>query len=185
MTNYKCVQIKTFLGIIFIMQIRKAIALDLDSFFQIILDCKKDMSEKGIEQWPIHHPSKERISDGIQKGEHFVALIDGKVVGGVRLNHSGDEQYSLIKWNIEDKNPLIVHQLAVDPKMQGKGIAKALMLFAEEYAKKEGSKAIRLDTYGKNKFSNSFYEKAGYKFTGTIEMPQYMPGKYNCYEKVL
>jgi GNAT superfamily N-acetyltransferase len=167
------------------MEIRKANVDDIESFFQIVLDCKKDMKETGLEQWPNHHPFKERITDGIEKGEHYVAVINEKVVGGLRLNHSQDEQYKLVNWQVDDENPLIMHQLAIDPKEQGKGIAKELMLFAEAFAKKEGSETIRLDAYSKNNSSNNFYQKAGYKFVGTIEMPQYMPGKYNCYEKVL
>ncbi|MEK6958848.1 MAG: GNAT family N-acetyltransferase [archaeon] len=167
------------------MQIRKATLADFDSFFNIILACKEDMKAKGAEQWPSHHPSKERVLDGIKKGEHFVALQNNAIVGGVRLNHTPDDQYALVKWGIKDEKPLIVHQLAVDPKLQGKGIAKELMAFAEEYAKKEGSKSVRLDTYSKNTPSNNFYKKLGYEFVGTIMMPQYMPGKYNCYEKMI
>jgi ribosomal protein S18 acetylase RimI-like enzyme len=59
------------------------------------------------------------------------------------------------------------------------------MLFAEEYAKKEGSKTIRLDTYLSNKISNNFYKKLGYLEIGSFFMPRYMPGKYIAYEKII
>jgi GNAT superfamily N-acetyltransferase len=167
------------------MEIRKATLADFDSLFKIILDCKEDMKVKGVEQWPSHHPSKETIQNGIESNCHYVLIDGGKIVGGVLLNHACDDQYKLVKWRVEDKNPLMVHRLAVSPKLQGKGYAKKLMEFAEEFAKKEGSKSIRLDTYKLNSVSNKFYEKLGYKLVGTIKMPQYMPGEYNCYEKVL
>ncbi len=163
--------------------IRKATLSDLDSVFAIINECKADMLAKGIEQWPSHHPSIERVKDGILKGEHYVIEENEEILGGVRLNNSQDEQYALVKWGVEDSKPLIVHQLAVSPQHQGKGLAKKLMLFAEELAKKQGSKCIRLDTYSINTASNAFYQKLGYKFTGTIKMPQYKEGEYNCYEK--
>ncbi len=57
------------------------------------------------------------------------------------------------------------------------------MKCAEELAKKDGSKCIRLDTYATNKASNRFYQKLGYKHAGIIKMLQYMPSEYNCYEK--
>ncbi|VVB75119.1 Acetyltransferase (GNAT) family protein [uncultured archaeon] len=165
------------------MQIRSATINDFDAIFSIVNECKADMKSRGLEQWPSHHPSKETILKGINSGNHFVILENNQIVGGVLLNHSPDEQYKLVKWEITDTNPLIVHRLAISPKHQGKGIAQELMKYAEELAKKDGSKSIRLDTYSTNKASNKFYQKLGYKHAGTIKMLQYMPGEYNCYEK--
>ena len=167
------------------MEIRKATLADFDSVFKIVLDCKEEMNKMGIEQWPAHHPSKETIQKGIESNCHYVLIDQEKIVAGVLLNHSGDEQYKLVNWKINDPNPLLVHRLAVSPQAQGKGYAKKLMIFAEELAKKEGSKSIRLDTYKNNSVSNKFYENLGYKLVGVIRMPQYMPGEYNCYEKIL
>lgn len=167
------------------MKIQKARLKDANSFFKIIMDCKITMKENNIEQWPDHYPSKEIVNSGIANGDVYVALIDNKIVGGVKINNSFDEPYNTINWQTNDKKPLIVHQLAVDPKEQGKGIAKELIHFAENFAKENGSKSIRLDTYKNNLVSNNFYKKMGYKLLGTISQPEYMPGKYNCYEKVI
>jgi len=165
------------------MQIRLATNSDFDSLFSIINECKEDMLANGIEQWPSHHPSKETIQKGINSGKHYVIEEGGIILGGVLLNHSPDDQYEKVNWKVNDENPLVIHRLAVSPSHQGKGIAQKLMGFAEELAKKEGSKSIRLDTYSTNKASNKFYQKLGYTFVGTIKMPQYMQGEYNCYEK--
>ncbi len=84
------------------------------------------MGARGLEQWSSHYPSKETILKGITSGNHFVILETNEIVGGVLLNHSPDEQYKNVKWEINDSNPLIVHRLAVSPKHQGKGIAQEL-----------------------------------------------------------
>lgn len=165
------------------LQIRKATMDDFNSIFLIINECREKMRKDGEEQWPNHHPSVETVTKGIVEGQHLVAVVNGEIWGGVLLNHSADEQYKQVNWGISDPNPLIVHRLAVSPSHQGGGVAKKLMVFAEEYAKKEGCKAVRLDTYATNTISNGFYQRLGYKKVGTIRLPQYMPGEYNCYEK--
>lgn len=164
-------------------EIRKATLHDLEVVCSIILDCKRSMTESGDVQWPDHHPSPEEVKKGVVSGQHFIASIGEEVVGGVLLNHSSDEQYKSIDWRFRDDNPLIVHRLAVSPKFQGRGVAKELMRFAERYARLNGCVALRLDTFGENKTSSIFYEKLGYERAGTIQMPQYMPGNYVCYEK--
>ena len=60
---------------------------------------------------------------------------------------------------------------------------RALMDFAEYYAKKENYSAIRIDSYTGNKKALRFYEKRGYKKRGECffagrDMPFY------CYELI-
>jgi len=58
------------------------------------------------------------------------------------------------------------------------------MAFAEEKAKSEGYSLIRLDTYSLNFVANRFYTKIGYHYCGQINL-EFMPEKYNCYEKAI
>ena len=158
---------------------------DLDSIFSVINDCKESMRLSGHQQWPDHHPSREVVAMGVQSGAHFVAVDGEEILGGMLLNNSQDEQYKQVEWRVNEGSPFIVHRLAISPNHQGRGVAKKLMVFAEEFAKSHGSTAIRLDTYAGNGVSNRFYENLGYLKVGTIKMPQYMPGDYFCYEKRL
>jgi ribosomal protein S18 acetylase RimI-like enzyme len=166
------------------MEIRKAELSDLEDICEIIEECKKYMAKKGDEQWPDTHPSKEKIKEGVEEGEHFVAIENGNVVGGLRIC-GYDPGYDVVDWSIEDENPAIVHRLAVSPNMQGKGIAKALMGFVEEYAIGMGSGCVRLDTYINNHTANKFYQELGYQERGRIMMPWHMPKEYICYEKII
>ena len=164
-------------------RIRRATLEDFDSILGIIHECKHEMIAKGQQQWPDHHPSREAVFEGISSGQHFVAVVMEKVLGGILLNHSCDEQYRSVGWRFPDPCPMIAHRLAVSPQYGGRGVGTRLMLFAEEFARSRGSLSIRLDTYGGNSRSRRFYDKLGFLEAGAIQMPHYMPGDYICYEK--
>lgn len=78
------------------------------------------------------------------------------------------------------ENPVTVRlrQMAVQNDLQRKGIGKALMYFAENLARDRGYKIITMHA---RKYSVGFYEKMGYKVTGSefieITIPHYIMEK--------
>ena len=79
-----------------------------------------------------------------------------------------------------DEQPGIVRlrQMAVLNDLQGKGIGRALMNFAENLARDRGYKTIRMHA---RKNSVGFYEKVGYKIKGNefveITIPHFVMEK--------
>lgn len=63
----------------------------------------------------------------------------------------------------EDPNTVRLRQMAVLNDLQGKGIGKALMNFAENLARDRGYKIITMHA---RKNAIGFYEKMGYKISG-------------------
>lgn len=63
----------------------------------------------------------------------------------------------------EDKTTVRLRQMAVINDLQGKGIGRALMNFAENIARDRGFKKISMHA---RKNVVGFYEKMGYKITG-------------------
>ena len=57
----------------------------------------------------------------------------------------------------------------VDPTLQGKGIGKQMMKFAEKIAVGLGRKRIELATSKKNLQAISFYKKIGYRIVKEVE----------------
>lgn len=166
------------------MIIRKANASDAERIYDIIVQCKEDMKRKGEEQWPEHYPSIDNVVKDIREGSLYVAE-NGEVTACMSIDANQPKQYSSVEWALDDDHPLIVHRIAVLPSEQGTGLASRLMEFAEDFARNNHHKSIRVDTYGNNKSSNAFYQKKGYVFRGAIRIPEHMPGEYNAYEKVL
>lgn len=164
------------------MIIRKANPSDAERIYDIIVQCKEDMKRKGEEQWPENYPSIDNVIKDIRAGSLYVTE---EVTACMSIDANQPKPYSSVKWELDDNNPLVVHRIAVLPSEQGNGLASRLMEFAEDFARKNHHKSIRVDTYGKNNSSNAFYQKKGYIFRGAIRIPEHMPGEYNAYEKVL
>lgn len=78
----------------------------------------------------------------------------------------------------EDPQTVRLRQMAVLNDLQGKGVGKALMNFAENLARDRGYKTITMHA---RKNAQGFYEKMGYKVKGSefeeITIPHYVMEK--------
>jgi GNAT superfamily N-acetyltransferase len=79
---------------------------------------------------------------------------------------------------------MVIHKLTVDPAAQRQGVGSAFFRLAEELAKKQGVRSLRVDTYCLNDRMQALILKQGYHQVGNVHYPQReLP--YPCYEKVL
>jgi len=96
---------------------------------------------------------------------HIVAYEDERMLGCCMLLE-------------EDPETVRLRQMAVMNDLQGKGIGKALMQFAENLARDRGYKKITMHA---RKNALGFYEKMGYKTKGKefeeITIPHYVMEK--------
>lgn len=81
----------------------------------------------------------------------FAAFEDEKVVGCIMLRPVDDDLAKL-------------RQMAVSYTIQGTGVGRMLMVFAEEWAWDHGFKKVTLHA---RRTAEGFYEKIGYKVTGS------------------
>ena len=135
------------------------------------------------------YPSREHAEEALAAGELYVAVINEKVAGTVVYSAEQGEAYQSVAWQIEYDVPVIVIcKLAVHPEFLGCGVGKALLDYAAILGKKQGAKAIRLDTYVENFPAARLYEKCGYKNMGLVDLGLeeiYGLKWYKVYEKVL
>ena len=158
---------------------------DLQQVQELIRQVISNMKERGNEQWNDQYPKPEIFEQDIKKG-HLYAMMDGKtVIGIIVLTDEPDEMYEGMGWTVKDGKLLIGHRIAVLPSFHCKGIAKKLMDFMEEHARKNGYSSIRLDTYHKNDRSQAMLLSRGYRrIPGHINFPE-CSGPYYCYELIL
>ncbi len=83
----------------------------------------------------------------------FVAEIDGAVAGYVHA-----EVYNLLYY----ESMVNILGLAVASDYRRKGVGKALMTRAEEWAKEKGIREIRLNSGGSRKEAHEFYRAVGF-----------------------
>jgi len=165
--------------------IRKSNANDLDSTLDLFIKVTDLMLENGIDQWNYDYPNEESIRQDIASENHFVIVEDGVVLGTILLDKNQDEQYKSIHWNTRNKDVLVIHRLGVLPKAQGQGLAKKLCNFAEDYAKENGYKVIRLDAYAGNPISNGLYIKMGYQRANGYCYFRKKSIPFYCYDKLI
>ena len=167
------------------MKIEKASNIDLEKMYAITKSCGKQMIENGIFQWNELYPSKEVLQKDIELQQIWKLTDFNNIVGIIVLTEIEDEAYRNVKWLTENNKNLYIHRLAVAPKFQGKGCAQALMNFAEDYAKENNYKSVRLDTFSQNKRNQHFYEQRNYTRLESIYFPSQSAFPFYCYELIL
>lgn len=160
--------------------IRKGNIDDIQSIMNIIKAATLEMESKNIHQWDEIYPDKAVINEDIANGNLLVNEEDGIISALIVLNEDQSEEYGDLNWKYTSGKQLVIHRLCVDPKAQGGGIARRLLEYADEFAVKNGYRAIRLDAFAQNERALRLYEKNGYEKVGSV---QFRKGEFYCYEK--
>ena len=152
-------------------EIRTAHSDETDEIMELIAKCVLVMQEGGSDQWDDSYPNREVIRGDIERGTLFTAVEDGQIAGIIVLDENQAPEYESIHWTLHTGPHLIMHRLAVHPEIQGKGIARKLIAFAENMADLKGYQSIRLDTYAKNTKALELYTRLGYERRGEVHFP--------------
>ncbi|MDG1147729.1 MAG: GNAT family N-acetyltransferase [Crocinitomicaceae bacterium] len=156
---------------------------EINSIISLIKACGKNLRDNGIDQWDESYPSIENITNDIQTETLFTYKIESEIVGVVVLNEMQDEEYAEINWLTPfDSKNIVIHRLAVSPPYQGRGIARKIMEFAEEFALNNNYCSIRLDTFSQNLRNQKFYANRGYVELGSVHLKYKKDHPYICYE---
>lgn len=164
--------------------IRPAKILEIPEILRITTSCMHHLRANGIYQWTEEYPSRAAFENDIKTGGLYVYERDD-IIAVIALCTSEHKAYAKVTWLTTSQKNMYVHRLAVHPKHQGKGIARELMDFAEDLARKEEYKSIRLDTFSKNTRNQRFYENRGYTKLDEVYFPNQSPHPFYCYELVL
>ncbi len=115
--------------------------------------------------------TRQRILAGVC----FVAEHEGSIVGTVTLYRnercSGSEVY-------RSRRVASLHQFAVDPEFQGRGLGRSLLKKAEEWAASHGYKEIALDTPCSADHLVNLYRHLGFD---VAEVLRFQPRSYFSY----
>jgi len=129
--------------------IRRATVEDAPYIFTIIQKAFKEYSKiTGQTNLEALAETVEDIAEAIQTKIVFVAVINGNIVGTVRLSINGDEAY--------------LSRFAVDSGNQNNGIGKYLINEVDAYLKKMNVKKVTLHTSSKHDVLMRFYYGVGF-----------------------
>jgi len=160
-------------------------ATDVEHVYRISRACAADMRERGIQQWNEHYPPRAQFEEDHRNGILYVLDQNDYPIGSISLSMEKDEVYRDIKWLGAEALHLYPHRLCVEPDYQGRGFARMLMDFAEQFARDQGCASIRLDTFSQNPRNIAFYEKRGYTRLGDVYFPKQSEHPFHCFELLI
>ena len=160
--------------------LKKARADEIADIFSLYEKRVAWMDEVGIRQWNVSdyltaYPAayyEEECAAG-----NLYALHDGEKLVGAAVLLSSDARWAD---RAADK-AYYVHNLVTDTAAKGAG--RALLALAEEQARADGMRFMRLDCAADKRALNDYYASMGYELAGTCEDGPYYKG--NRREKAL
>ncbi|RSK37404.1 GNAT family N-acetyltransferase [Hymenobacter metallilatus] len=165
--------------------IRLATLADLPAVLDVVRRVVPQMQATGNWQWTADYPNEAVFRQDIAQGHLWVAEHQGRVAAVAALTHNHqDPEYAQADWDVTEP-ALVTHRLAVDPAAQGQGLAAALLGQAEQLARQQDLRVLRVDTNSENQATQRLFPKLGYRFAGEITLA-FRPGlRFFCYEKRL
>ena len=164
-------------------QFRKATLTEIAPIWEILQQAIQRRKEDGSNQWQDGYPNPEVIQKDIEKGAGFV-LVEGKTIIGYSAVLINDEPaYATIEGNwLTNGNFVVLHRVAIAENYLGKGLAKLILKYIEEFALSKNIYSIKADTNFDNIAMMKIFETLGYTYCGEV----YFRGSpRKAYEKVL
>ena len=114
------------------------------------------------------HATLDPPSGAVQETLHQVRadLQAGGPVRGAALARLRGRAVGCLRWELTAAGDFNVRRVAVEPSLQGRGIGRALMEWAEREAAARGCAAVTLGVRIALPGNLAFYEKLGYQVTG-------------------
>ena len=166
------------------MEIKKASSYDLIDILFLLKQCTLDMNMKGFKQWNSANPSPDLIKEDIEKGTLYLFIDNAIVKGMINLSDEIPEEYNQISWKNSADKILYIKRFAIHPYWKQSDISNKLMEFAEQYAKDNNFKGIRLDALDSYPADEKFFTDRKYEHAGNFHSDfQKIP--YACFEKNL
>lgn len=110
------------------------------------------------------HPSDAFLKGAVERGELIVCEHEGELVGALVLDTGGAQGYEGAPWPTDAaaSEASVIHVLCTLPRLQGKGLARALLKGALDIARERGRRCVRLDILPDNLPAQKLYESEGF-----------------------
>ena len=166
------------------MIIRRAHIDDIPQIMELLKMVVPAMNALGNYQWDSQYPNEEVFHQDISRNQLWVAEIDSAIAGISAITTDQEPEYAAVGWDITEE-AIVTHRLAVNVNFRGRGVARALLVAAEEEAVRRNIKVLRIDTNTNNEATRALFPKLGYQYCGEIGLG-FRPGlRFCCYEKRL
>jgi GNAT superfamily N-acetyltransferase len=167
------------------MNLRSAQLSDLPAIMRLIDAAVSAMLAAGKHQWDRTYPATEHILADIAARVAYVMEDGGGLLAYCAIDFRGEPAYPRIEgeWLTPADEPyVVVHRLAVDPALQGRGVGSQVLRAVERLAAGQGVGSFKVDTNYDNYVMLHLMEKLGFAYCGKIH---YERGERLGYEKLI
>ena len=171
------------------MEIRRIRLDELEEVMEAINDAKSFLKPQS-QQWQQGYPNEETMKKDILNNNLFGVYINDELTCIAALIIGVEKTYvNMIEgsWEIDvSENDLVIHRIAVKNKFRGKGCAKELMKFIDNYALTNSCPSIKVDTHRVNAPMKTLLISCGYKYQGIIDLNRNEEDQLRlAYEKII
>ena len=163
--------------------IRKATLTDADAIWEILQAAILRRKLDGSNQWQDGYPNLEVVTKDISKEAGYVLTKNETIVGYVAILINDEPEYANIqgRW-LTNGDFVLYHRVAVSENYLGKGLAKLMLTYIEQFALDHNIKSVKADTNFDNAAMLALFQKLGYVYCGEV----YFRGSpRKAFEKVL
>jgi GNAT superfamily N-acetyltransferase len=162
---------------------RKATLSEINPIWDILQQAIIRRKNDGSNQWQDGYPNLEVVKKDIEKESGYVLTEGETIIGYIAVLINDEPAYEKIEgeWLTND-DFVLFHRVAIAENYLGKGLAKMMINYIEDFALKNKIKSIKADTNFDNDAMLNIFEKIGYKYCGQV----YLRGNpRRAFEKVL
>ena len=162
---------------------RKAELSEISPIWRILQQAVLRRKEEGSNQWQDGYPNPEVVQKDIEKGDGFVLLSGETIIGYSAVLINNEPAYEKIEGNwLTNDDFVVLHRVAISEKYLGKGFAKMILGYIEDFARSNNIYSIKADTNFDNIAMLKIFKNSGYSYCGEV----YFRGSARkAYEKVL
>ena len=167
------------------MEFRLAKEIDREKIEKIYEDGSLKLKSLGINQWQGNEKPNLNNFSNLNENDIIYVLEDKEIIVSTLIIYDKDEDYenNLVgTWN-SPKPYVALHRIATLSGARKKGYGRKIIEFAENYARENNFKSVRIDTHRENKSMQNLLNSMEYNYVGIV----YLGGKRErfAYEKIL
>lgn len=163
--------------------LRKAGPEDIAASTLILREAAQQMMDEGKKQWDQSYPTETHVRDDIRKGNGYVLVCNGLIVGYCAIIFDEEHAYKNIQgtW-LSNGTYVVVHRMAICKDKKGKGLGRVFLEKVESYALMSGFYSLKVDTNFDNLSMLGLLNNMGFSYCGEIS---YEKGTRKAFEKIL
>lgn len=162
---------------------RKATITEVPQIWAILKQAIIRRKNDGSEQWQDGYPNPEVVKKDIDKGAGFVLTENENIVGYTAILINDEPEYKNImgEW-LSNTDFVVFHRVALSENHLGKGLAKKIFEYIEDFALNNKIYSVKADTNFDNLAMLKIFEKLGYQYCGKV---YFRGGERLAFEKTL